>query len=109
MMFARYARLSKSGEQTSSVPDQLQREVGRSRNSEQTREMCREEMEDRETDGGKKQRGMNQRVKRHRGGGRMLGDTLELCQLQEGKCVCVCDRRTDRQRQCSHPAGLAVM
>lgn len=63
-------------------------------------------MEDRETDGGKKQRGMNQRVKRHRGGGRMLGDTLELCQLQDGKCVCVCDRRTDRGSVLILPASL---
>lgn len=84
----------------SSVPDQLQGEVGRSRNTaarEQATEMCREEMEDSETDGGKKQRGMNQRVKRHQGGGHMLGDTLELCQLREGKCVCACE--TDGQTE----------
>lgn len=74
--------------------------------SKQTTNMCRVEMEDRETDGGKKQRGMNQRVKRHQGGGHMQGDTLELCQLQGGKCVCVWDRRTDRGSVLVLPASL---
>lgn len=71
--------------------------------SEQTAALRREEMEDGEADGGKKAESetapwWGTHAGRHSG-------TLSAARRK----VCVCVRQTDRRRQCSHPAGLAVM
>lgn len=110
MICARNNELGKSGEQMSSVPDQLQRVVGKSHNAAF-------QADNKHVQGGDGGLGDGRREKAERdesesetapGWGTHAGRHSGTLSAARRK-VCVRVRQTDRQRQCSRPAGLAVM